>query len=61
MSKIDLVRNAMLAVQRYPWEQGVCMQALYELGDVTTAVAMAHDAVITPKACLFTMDSRNAS
>lgn len=43
---ITLVKNAMLAVQRYPWEQGVCMQALYELGDITTAVAMAHDAVL---------------
>lgn len=46
MSKIGLVKSAMLAVQRYPWEQGVCMQALYELGDITTAVAMAHDAVL---------------
>lgn len=43
---IEKVRNAMLAVQRHPWEQGVCMQALYELGDITTAVAMAHDAVL---------------
>ncbi len=33
MLKIDLVKNAMLAVQRYPWEQGVCAQALWELGD----------------------------
>lgn len=32
MNKTDLVKNAMLAVQRYPWEQGVCMQALYEFG-----------------------------
>ncbi len=44
--KVQLVRNAMLAVQRYPWEQGVCAQALWELGDVTTAIAMAHDAVL---------------
>jgi len=44
--KINLVKNAMLAVQRYPWEQGVCAQALWELGDVTTAAAMAHDAVL---------------
>ena len=44
--KIKLVKNAMLAVQRYPWEQGVCAQALWELGDVTTAIAMAHDAVL---------------
>ncbi|HKM22298.1 MAG TPA: glycosyl hydrolase, partial [Lachnospiraceae bacterium] len=41
-----LVKNAMLAVQRYPWEQGVCAQAIYETGDIATAVAMAHDAVL---------------
>lgn len=44
--KIKKVRNAMLAVQRYPWEQGVCMQALWEAGDTETAAAMAHDAVL---------------
>lgn len=47
--KIQLVKNAMLAVQRYPWEQGVCAQAVWELGDVATAVAMAHDAVLRQK------------
>lgn len=46
---IQLVKNALLAVQRYPWEQGVCAQALYELGDIQTAVAMAHDAVLRQK------------
>lgn len=46
MSKVDLVKMAMLATIRYPWEQGVCMQAVYELGDITTAIAMAHDAVL---------------
>lgn len=49
MSKVELVKNAMLAVQRYPWEQGVCMQALYELGDIKTAIAMANDAVLRQK------------
>ena len=44
--KCELVKHAMLAVQRYPWEQGVCAQALWEYGDMTTAVAMAHDAVL---------------
>lgn len=44
--KVTLVKHAMLAVQRYPWEQGVCAQAVWELGDVATAVAMAHDAVL---------------
>lgn len=46
VEKISLVKNAMLAVQRYPWEQGVCAQALWEMGDVTTAIAMAHDAIL---------------
>lgn len=44
--KVLKVKNAMLAVQRYPWEQGVCAQALWEMGDKTTAIAMAHDAVL---------------
>jgi len=41
----EKVKNAMLAIQRYPWEQGVCMQALYEADD-PTYTAMAHDAVL---------------
>ncbi len=48
--QIELVKHAMLAVQRYPWEQGVCAQALYELGDIVAAVAMAHDAVMRQSA-----------
>lgn len=47
--KVNLVKNAMLAVQRYPWEQGVCAQALWEMDEVTTAIAMAHDAVLRQK------------
>lgn len=43
------VKMAMLAVQRYPWEQGVCMQAVYEAGDINTAIAMAHDAILRQK------------
>ncbi len=42
---INRVIRAMLAIQRYPWEQGVCAQALYEFGD-DTYLAMAHDAVL---------------
>lgn len=49
-NSIDIVKNAMLAVQRYPWEQGVCAQALYESGDIKTAVAMAYDAVLRQQA-----------
>lgn len=45
-NNFEKVKMAMLAVQRYPWEQGVCMQAMYECGDIETAVAMAHDAVL---------------
>ena len=44
--KTELVSRAMLAIQRYPWEQGVCAQALYETGDFITSAAMAHDAVL---------------
>lgn len=46
MYKTELVKMAMLAVQRYPWEQGTAGQALYESGDLTTAAALAHDAVL---------------
>ena len=42
---LDKVINAMLAMQRYPWEQGVCAQALYEARRDDIWVAMAHDAV----------------
>lgn len=45
-TNLEKVKMAMLGVQRYPWEQGVCMQAMYESGDIETAVAMAHDAVL---------------
>lgn len=45
-SNFEKVKMAMLAVQRYPWEQGVCMQAIYESGDIETAIAMAHDAIL---------------
>lgn len=45
-SNLEKVKMAMLAVQRYPWEQGVCMQAMYEIGEIETAIAMAHDAVL---------------
>jgi rhamnogalacturonyl hydrolase YesR len=35
----------MLAMQRYPWEQGVCAQALYEAGRDDLWIPMAYDAV----------------
>ena len=40
------VMGAMLAIQRYPWEQGVCAQAMYEAGQENIWVAMAHDAIL---------------
>lgn len=45
-NSVEKVKMAMLSIQRYPWEQGVCMQAIYESGDIKTAIAMAHDAVL---------------
>ena len=39
------VINAMLAMQRYPWEQGVCAQALYEAGYEDLWIPMAYNAV----------------
>ncbi len=35
----------MLAMQRHPWEQGVCAQALYESGRDELWIPMAYDAV----------------
>ncbi len=40
------VMGAMLAIQRYPWEQGVCAQALYEAGQEQLYICMAHDAIL---------------
>ena len=41
----ERVIACMLAMQRYPWEQGVCAQALYEAGREEYWLPMAHDAV----------------
>ena len=37
--------GCMLAMQRHPWEQGVCAQALYEAGRKDLWLPMAYDAV----------------
>ena len=42
---IDKVIKCLLAMQRYPWEQGVCAQALYELGRDDLWIPMAYDAI----------------
>ncbi len=41
----ERVIQAMLAMQRYPWEQGVCSQALYEAGREELWIPMAYDAI----------------
>jgi unsaturated rhamnogalacturonyl hydrolase len=38
------VKQAMLAMQRRPWEQGIAAQALLELGDLETMILLAKDA-----------------
>jgi rhamnogalacturonyl hydrolase YesR len=40
------VRAALLCMQRYSWEQGVCAQAFLESGEADLAVRCAHDAVV---------------
>lgn len=44
--KLSKVINAMLAMQRHPWEQGVCAQALYEAGMEELWIPMAYEAVV---------------
>ena len=41
----EKVIRCMLAMQRYPWEQGVCAQALYEAGRDDLWIPMAYDAI----------------
>lgn len=42
---LEKVKKATLAMQRWPWEQGVVAQAFYEIGDLATTVLMAREAV----------------
>ncbi|RPH61723.1 MAG: glycosyl hydrolase [Chloroflexi bacterium] len=44
--RIQKVINAMLAMQRRAWEQGVAAQALLEFGETDLAVLLAKDAVV---------------
>ncbi len=44
-----LVINAMLAMQRRAWEQGVASQAMLEYGDTNMVILMAKDAVVNQK------------
>ena len=45
MERLERVILTMLAMQRHPWEQGVCAQSLYELGREELWLPMACDAV----------------
>ncbi len=45
-TRIAKVMNAMLAMQRRAWEQGVAAQALLELGELELVVLLAKDAVV---------------
>ena len=45
MAELKNVINCMLGMQRYPWEQGVCAQALYEAGMDELWIPMAYDAI----------------
>jgi unsaturated rhamnogalacturonyl hydrolase len=42
----DLIWNALLAMQRMSWEQGVASHAAIDAGKVELAKALAHDAVV---------------
>jgi len=42
--QIEKVKLAMLSMQRHSWEQGVAMQALWELGDEENALRLAIEA-----------------
>ena len=46
---IRMVMNAMLAMQRRAWEQGVASQALLELGETELMILFAKDAVVNQK------------
>lgn len=44
MGKLERVKLALLAMQRYSWEQGTAMQAFLEAGDEDVVIAMAWEA-----------------
>ena len=47
-NEIMRVIQCMLAMQRYPWEQGVCAQDLLEAGREEFWIPMAYDAIRRP-------------
>ena len=38
---LEKVKRTLLCMQRYPWEQGVAMQAFLEAGDMDIVIPMA--------------------
>lgn len=46
IDRIERVKSAMLAMQRYSWEQGVAAQALLEMGETELVIQMAKEAVL---------------
>jgi unsaturated rhamnogalacturonyl hydrolase len=46
IERIEKVKNAMLAMQRRAWEQGVAAQALLESGEHELVILLAKDAVV---------------
>jgi unsaturated rhamnogalacturonyl hydrolase len=43
---VDKVKQALLAMQRHSWEQGVAAQAFLELGETEVVIVMAREAVL---------------
>ena len=43
-NKIEKVKNAMLSMQRYSWEQGVAVRALMEMGETELVIQLAKEA-----------------
>lgn len=43
---IEKAKKALFCMQRAPWEQGVALQAMIELGDTLAIILMAHEAVV---------------
>lgn len=44
-ARLNRVALALLSMQRHSWEQGVAMQAFYELGQMDVVIALAREAV----------------
>lgn len=42
---VEKVKTAMLSMQRYSWEQGTAMQGMLEIGDTSSLIIMAREAV----------------